>query len=61
MKITKGLKKLWKDESGVEPIVIKLMAAIVLLAIGVGIAVGLYRKAGEIAENKLENMVENLS
>jgi hypothetical protein len=37
----------------------KLLAAIALLAIGIGIAVGLYRTAGTAAENKLENIIEN--
>lgn len=52
----KGLKRLLKDEAGVEPIVMKLLAAVVLLALGLSIGVALYKKAGGMAENALENL-----
>ena len=55
----KGIKKLLRDEAGVEPIVMKLLAAVVLLALGLSIGVALYRRAGGIAENALENL-ENI-
>ena len=55
----KGLRKLLKDEAGVEPIVMKLLAAVVLLALGLSIGVALYKKAGSMAENTLENL-ENI-
>ena len=55
----KGIKKLLKEEAGVEPIVMKLLAAVVLLAIGLSIGVALYKKAGGMAENALENL-ENI-
>lgn len=54
-----GMKKLLRDEAGVEPIVMKLLAAVVLLALGLSIGVALYKKAGDIAENALEN-IENI-
>jgi len=53
------MKKLLRDEAGVEPIVMKLLAAVVLLALGLSIGVALYKRAGSIAENALEN-IENL-
>jgi hypothetical protein len=53
-----GLKRLLKDEAGVEPIVMKLLAAVVLLALGLSIGVALYKKAGGMAENFMEN-IEN--
>ena len=55
----RGMKKLLRDEAGVEPIVMKLLAAVVLLALGLSIGVALYKKAGGIAENALEN-IENI-
>jgi len=55
----RGMKKLLRDEAGVEPIVMKLLAAVVLLALGLSIGVALYKRAGSIAENALEN-IENL-
>ena len=55
----KGIKKLLRDEAGVEPIIMKLLAAVVLLALGLSIGVALYRRAGGMAENALENL-ENL-
>jgi len=55
----KGIKKLLKEEAGVEPIVMKLLAAVVLLAIGLSIGVALYKRAGSMAENALENL-ENI-
>ena len=54
-----GIRRLLRDEAGVEPIVMKLLAAVVLLALGLGIGVTLYKRAGEIAENTLENL-ENI-
>ena len=55
----RGIKKLLRDEAGVEPIVMKLLAAVVLLALGLSIGVALYKRAGGIAENALEN-IENI-
>ena len=55
----RGMKKLLRDEAGVEPIVMKLLAAVVLLALGLSIGVALYKRAGSIAENALEN-IENI-
>ena len=55
----KGIKKLLRDEAGVEPIIMKLLAAVVLLALGLSIGVALYRRAGGMAENALENL-ENI-
>jgi NADH:ubiquinone oxidoreductase subunit K len=55
----KSTRKLLREEAGVEPIVMKLLAAVVLLAIGLSIGVALYKKAGSIAENTLENL-ENI-
>lgn len=54
------IKELLHDEAAVEPIVMKLLAAVALLAIGLGIGIGLYRKAGGTAENILENTIKNL-
>ena len=51
-----GLRRLLKDEAGVEPIVMKLLAAVVLLALGLSIGVALYKKAGSMAENAMENL-----
>jgi hypothetical protein len=51
-----GLSRLLKDEAGVEPIVMKLLAAVVLLALGLSIGVALYKKAGSMAENAMENL-----
>jgi hypothetical protein len=53
-----GIRRLLKDEAGVEPIVMKLLAAVVLLALGLSIGVALYKRAGSMAENALEN-IEN--
>jgi hypothetical protein len=53
-----GIRRLLKDEAGVEPIVMKLLAAVVLLALGLSIGVALYKKAGGMAENFMEN-IEN--
>lgn len=55
----KELKRLLKDEAGVEPIVMKLLAAVVLLALGLSIGVALYKRAGSAAENFMEN-IENV-
>lgn len=55
----KGTRRLFREEAGVEPIVMKLLAAVVLLAIGLGIGVALYKRAGGMAENALENL-ENI-
>jgi hypothetical protein len=54
-----GIRRLLKDEAGVEPIVMKLLAAVVLLALGLSIGVALYKRAGNMAENALEN-IENV-
>jgi len=54
------IKELLRDETAVEPIVMKLLAAVALLAIGLGIGIGLYKKAGGTAENILENTIKNL-
>jgi hypothetical protein len=53
-----GIRRLLKDEAGVEPIVMKLLAAVVLLALGLSIGVALYKRAGSMAENFMEN-IEN--
>lgn len=42
-----------EDETGVEPIVMKLMAGIILFAIGLGIGVTIYLRAGSSAERTL--------
>ncbi|MBE0447837.1 MAG: hypothetical protein IBX64_07015 [Actinobacteria bacterium] len=42
-----------EDETGVEPIVMKLMAGIILFAIGLGIGVTIYLRAGSSAEEAL--------
>jgi len=55
----KGIRKLLEEEAGVEPIVMKLLAAVVLLALGLSIGVALYKKVGGMAENTLENL-ENI-
>ena len=55
----KAMRKLLREEAGVEPIVMKLLAAVVLLAIGLSIGVALYKRAGGMAENALENL-ENI-
>jgi len=55
----KAMRKLLKEEAGVEPIVMKLLAAVVLLALGLSIGVALYKKVGGMAENTLENL-ENI-
>ena len=47
------MKRLLKDEAGVEPTVMKIMAGIILLAIGLGIGVALYQRAGTGAEQAL--------
>lgn len=54
--IVEGIRRLLKDEAGVEPIVMKLLAAVVLLALGLSIGVALYKKAGSMAENAMENL-----
>lgn len=51
--------ELLHDEAAVEPIVMKLLAAVALLAIGLGIGIGLYRRAGGAASEILENAIEN--
>lgn len=53
------IKELLRDEAAVEPIVMKLLAAVALLAIGLGIGIGLYKRAGEAASEILENAIEN--
>ena len=55
----RGMRKLLREEAGVEPIVMKLLAAVVLLAIGLSIGVALYKRAGGMAENALESL-ENI-
>lgn len=55
-----GIKELLRDEAGVEPMVMKLLAAVALLAVAIGIGVTIYSRAGGIAENKLENIGENI-
>lgn len=47
------MKGLLEDEAGVEPIVMKIMAGIILLAVGLGIGVALYQRAGMGAEQTL--------
>ena len=47
------MKRLLKDEAGVEPTVMKIMAGIILLAIGLGIGAALYQRAGKGAEEAL--------
>ena len=47
------MKRLLKDEVGVEPTVMKIMAGIILLAIGLGIGAALYQQAGKGAEEAL--------
>ncbi|TES83745.1 MAG: hypothetical protein E3J91_01535 [Hadesarchaea archaeon] len=47
------MKGLLGDEAGVEPIVMKIMAGIILLAVGLGIGVALYQQAGMGAEQTL--------
>ena len=47
------MKGLLEDEAGVEPIVMKIMAGIILLAVGLGIGVALYQQAGMGAEQTL--------
>ncbi|MFQ6129822.1 MAG: hypothetical protein ACE5OT_03315 [Candidatus Hadarchaeaceae archaeon] len=42
-----------KDEAGVEPTVMKIMAGIILLAVGLGIGVAVYRWAGKSIEEQL--------
>ncbi|MBA7501811.1 hypothetical protein ES706_00386 [subsurface metagenome] len=47
------MKGLLEDEAGVEPIVMKIMAGIILLAVGLGIGVALYQQAGMGAQEAL--------
>lgn len=47
------MKGLLEDEAGVEPIVMKIMAGIILLAVGLGIGVALYQQVGMGAEQTL--------
>lgn len=51
------LKRIYDDERGVEPMVMKLLAGIVLLAIGLGIGVTLYRHFGGAASTVLNYSV----
>lgn len=54
------MKGLLEDEAGVEPIVMKIMAGIILLAVGLGIGVALYQQAGMGAEQTLSFSVNVL-
>ena len=47
------MKKLLKGEAGVEPTVMKIMAGIILLAVGLGIGVAIYRQTGTGAQQAL--------
>ncbi len=47
------MKRLLEDEAGVEPIVMKIMAGIILLAVGLSIGVALYQQAGMGAQEAL--------
>jgi aminopeptidase S len=47
------VRGLSKDEVGVEPTVMKIMAGIILLAVGLGIGVALYQQAGTGAQQAL--------
>ncbi len=47
------MKGLLEDEAGVEPIVMKIMAGIILLAVGLSIGVALYQQAGIGAQEAL--------
>ena len=40
------MKRILKDEAGVEPTAMKIMAGVILLAIGLGIGVAVYRLVG---------------
>ncbi len=47
------MRTLYKDEKGIEPTVMKLLVGIVLVAIGLGIGVTMYKKMGSTASNAL--------
>ncbi len=47
-----------KNEAGVEPTVMKIMAGIILLAVGLGIGVTVYRWAGRGIEEQLSFSVD---
>jgi hypothetical protein len=55
------IRELLHDEAAVEPLVMKLLAAVALLIVGLGIGIGLYKRAGAAAESMLENAIENLA
>jgi len=52
------LRSLSKDEIGVEPTVMKIMAGIILLAVGLSIGVAVYRWAGKGIEEQLSFSVD---
>ena len=52
------MRGLSKDEVGVEPTVMKIMAGIILLAVGLGIGVAVYRWAGRGIEEQLSFSVD---
>jgi hypothetical protein len=41
------MKRILKDKAGVEPTAMKIMAGVILLAIGLGIGVAVYRSVGK--------------
>lgn len=52
------MRSLSKDEIGVEPTVMKIMAGIILLAVGLSIGVAVYRWAGKGIEEQLSFSVD---
>lgn len=52
------MNELLKNEAGVEPTVMKIMAGIILLAVGLGIGVTVYRWAGRGIEEQLSFSVD---
>jgi len=51
------LKKLLKEEAGVEPLVMKILAGIILFTIALGIGIPLYLKLGPFAEKTLQEAI----
>jgi len=52
------MKGFLKDEAGVEPTVMKIMAGIILLAVGLGIGVAVYQSAGRGITEQLSFRVD---
>lgn len=52
------MKRFLKDEAGVEPIVMQLMAGIILLAVGLVIGVAVYQHAGRAITEQLSFSVD---